>query len=42
MYFDMTNIPYEEIRVDQGGSPPTALIRTPKAEKQMKSTQNGY
>ena len=38
----MTHIPYEGIRVDQGWSPPTALIRIPKIENCMLSTQNGY
>ena len=32
MYFYITNISFEGITVDQGGSPPTALIRIPKFE----------
>ena len=42
MYFDLTNIPYEGIRVDRGGSSPIALIRIPKILKIIKGTQNGY
>ena len=33
MYFYITDNSYEEITVDQGGWPPTALIRIPKFEK---------
>ena len=42
MYFYMTNIPYEGITVDQGGSSPTALIKKRKIEILMLGTQNGY
>ena len=38
----MENNPYEGKTVDQGGSPPTALIRKPKFEKSMRSEQNWY
>ena len=42
MYFDMKNIPYKGITVDQGGSSPTALIKIRKIEILMLGTQNGY
>ena len=42
MYFDLTNIAYEGIRVDRGESSPIALIRIPKIIKIIKGTQNGY
>ena len=41
MYVDMTSIPYKGIRVDHGGSSPTALIKIRKVEL-MLGTQNGY
>ena len=42
MYVDMTSIPYKGIRVDHGGSSPTALIKKRKIEILMLGTQNGY
>ena len=42
MYFDMTNIPYKGITVDQAGSAPTALIRRAIFKNFVKYSRYGY